>query len=125
MHPIRIEAGSELARALGDDPDAPPDELPVNTYHHQGVGPDDVAPGLVATAWTASGDGDTVEAIELPGDRFVVGVQCHPERTEFSPPGLERLWAAFVGAARGQAARVARRRSPAGETAGSAPRAAR
>lgn len=125
MHPIRIEAGSKLARALGDDPDAPPDELPVNTYHHQGVGPDDVAPGLVATAWSASGAGDTVEAIELPGDRFVVGVQCHPERTEFSPPGLERLWAAFVGAARGQAARVARRRSPAGETAGSAPRAAR
>ena len=78
--------------------------MAVNTYHHQGVGPDDLAPGLVATAWAAGADGDLVEAIELPGDRFVVGVQCHPERTEFSPDGLERLWSAFVSAA-GRAAR--------------------
>ena len=125
MHPIRIGPGSELARALADDPDELPDELPVNTYHHQAVGPDDVAPGLVATGWTASPDGDIVEALELPGDRFVVGVQCHPERTEFSPPGFERLWSAFVGAARAGAARGGLRRSPAAGTGGSAPRAAR
>lgn len=93
MHPIRVEGGSELATALGDDP------AEVNTYHHQGIGRDDLAPGLVATAWAAGVDGDLVEALELPGDRFVVGVQCHPERTEFSPAGLERLWASFVRAA--------------------------
>jgi putative glutamine amidotransferase len=103
MHPIRLEAGSELARALAGDPDAaadPPIDIEVNTYHHQGVGRDDLAPGLVATAWAAGADGDLVEALELPGDRFVVGVQCHPERTEFSPAGLERVWSAFVSAAR-------------------------
>jgi putative glutamine amidotransferase len=93
MHPIRIDAGSLLATALGDDP------AEVNTYHHQGIGRDDLAPGLVATAWAAGPDGDLVEALELPGERFVVGVQCHPERTEFSPAGLERLWASFVRAA--------------------------
>lgn len=125
MHPIRIEAGSVLARALADDPADPPRDLPVNTYHHQAVGRDDVAPGLVATAWTSSAEGDLVEALELPGERFVVGVQCHPERTEFSPAAFERLWSAFVGASREQALRGDRRRSPAAGTGGSAPRAAR
>ncbi|HXT38001.1 MAG TPA: gamma-glutamyl-gamma-aminobutyrate hydrolase family protein, partial [Chloroflexota bacterium] len=42
--------------------------------HHQAV--DRLGSGLVATAHAADG---TVEAIELPGNRFVVGVQCHPE----------------------------------------------
>jgi hypothetical protein len=53
-----------------------------------------------------------------------VGVQCHPERTEFSPPAFERLWSAFVDAA-GRVARGAPRRSPAAGTAASEPRAAR
>jgi putative glutamine amidotransferase len=123
MHPIRIEGGSALARAMADDPDDPPGDVSVNTYHHQGVGADDLAPGLVATAWAAGPDGDLVEAIELPGERFVVGVQCHPERTEFSPDGLERLWTAFVRAA--AVPTTVPRQSPAGGTAASAPRAAR
>jgi putative glutamine amidotransferase len=124
MHPIRIESGSTLAEALADGSDAPLVDVSVNTYHHQGVGADDLAPGLVATAWAAGPAGDLVEAIELPGERFVVGLQCHPERTEFSPDGLERLWSAFVRAAR-EPARVALRRSPAAGIAASAPRAAR
>jgi gamma-glutamyl-gamma-aminobutyrate hydrolase PuuD len=100
MHPIRIEPGSVLASALAAYAAEPPGDLPVNTYHHQGVGRDDIAPGLVATAWSAGPGGDLVEALELPGDRFVVGVQCHPERTEFTPEGFERLWSAFVEASR-------------------------
>jgi putative glutamine amidotransferase len=94
MHPIRIEPDGFLARALANGAES------VNTYHHQGVTATDLAPGLRATAWAASPIGDIVEALELPGDRFVVGVQCHPERTEFSPPRFERLWSAFVDAAR-------------------------
>lgn len=99
MHPIRIEPGTRLAEALATEADDLSADVPVNTYHHQGVGRDDLAPGLVATAWAAGTDGDLVEAVELPGERFVVGVQCHPERTEFSPTGMERLWASFVRAA--------------------------
>ncbi len=129
MHPIRVEAGSILAVALADDPDDPPIDIEVNTYHHQGVRPEDVAPGLVATAWSTGPGDELVEAVELPGERFVVGVQCHPERTEFSPAGFERLWSAFVAAATDRAAiqiaRGDRRRSPAGGIAASAPRAAR
>ena len=38
-----------------------------------------------------------IEAVESTDpDWFVVGVQCHPERTEFTPPEFERLFAAFV-----------------------------
>ena len=119
MHPIRIEPEGILARALANGTER------VNTYHHQGVRAADLAPGLRATAWAESPVGDIVEALELPGDRFVVGVQCHPERTEFSPPGFERLWSAFVDAARRSRLRGDRRQSPAEETAGSAPRAGR
>jgi CTP synthase (UTP-ammonia lyase) len=40
-----------------------------------------------------------VEGLEGTGDQFIVGVQCHPERTESTPAEFERLFAAFVEAA--------------------------
>jgi putative glutamine amidotransferase len=41
-----------------------------------------------------------VEGVEARDpDRWLIGVQCHPERTESSPVVLERLWSAFVAAA--------------------------
>jgi gamma-glutamyl-gamma-aminobutyrate hydrolase PuuD len=95
MHVIRLDGESRVSRALGGATEAG-----VNTYHHQAVTADDLAPELRATAWAASPTGELVEALELPGDRFVVGIQCHPERTEFSPAALEGLWAAFVDACR-------------------------
>ncbi|HEX8938679.1 MAG TPA: gamma-glutamyl-gamma-aminobutyrate hydrolase family protein [Candidatus Limnocylindrales bacterium] len=96
-HPIRLLPDTRLRRLLGADA---PATLEVNSYHHQAVRPADLAPGLVAAALAASPEGDLVEALEAPGGRFVVGLQCHPERTESSPPELERIWAAFVGACR-------------------------
>ena len=99
MHEVRIEPGSALAEALADGSERPA-AVEVNTYHHQGVGPADLAPGLRATAWATGPEGELVEALEEPGPRFVVGIQCHPERTEFSPAGLERLWASFLAASR-------------------------
>jgi gamma-glutamyl-gamma-aminobutyrate hydrolase PuuD len=92
MHPIRLEGGGHLGAALGSQ------SAIVNTYHHQGVAAGDLAPGLRATAWADSPAGPIVEVLEAPSERFVVGVQCHPERTEFTPPEFERLWEAFVGA---------------------------
>jgi putative glutamine amidotransferase len=94
MHDIRLEATGIVPTALGVR------HANVNTYHHQGVAAADLAPGLRATAWASSAAGDIVEALEGAGDRFVVGVQCHPERAEFSPPEMERLWRAFLDAAR-------------------------
>jgi putative glutamine amidotransferase len=94
-HPIRLEPASRLAAWLGSV-----ERLEVNSYHHQAIRPLDLAPGLVASAWAASADGDLVEGVEAPGERFVVGVQCHPERTESTPDAFEGLFAAFVAACR-------------------------
>jgi gamma-glutamyl-gamma-aminobutyrate hydrolase PuuD len=96
MHPIRIDPATRFGRALADRPAT----LEVNTYHHQAVTPADLAPSLVASAWADSPAGEIVEALEAPGERFVVGVQCHPERTEYTPAEFEGLWAAFVTACR-------------------------
>jgi putative glutamine amidotransferase len=93
MHEIRIDPATRFGSLAGRA------TLEVNTYHHQAVRPSDLAPSLVAAAWAESQVGDVVEALEGSGDRFIVGLQCHPERTEFSPPELERVWAAFVEAA--------------------------
>ncbi len=94
-HRLDLAAGSRLAVILGES-----DDLEVNSYHHQAITPDRLGAGLriSATADHAQA-GDLVEAVESADpDRWLVGVQCHPERTESSPPVFERLWAAFVAA---------------------------
>jgi gamma-glutamyl-gamma-aminobutyrate hydrolase PuuD len=79
---VRARAASRLAGILGTD-------LTVRCYHHQAVR--GLPPGLLPAAW--AGD-ETVEAIERPGDGFVMGVQWHPEE------GTDvRLFAALVDAA--------------------------
>jgi putative glutamine amidotransferase len=93
-HPLRVVPGTRLATDLGSV-----EMLEVNAYHHQGIREADLAPSLRAAAWADSAAGPLVEALESPGPRFVVGVQCHPERTESTPAEFERLFAAFVTAA--------------------------
>jgi putative glutamine amidotransferase len=93
-HPLRVVPGTRLAAHLGSV-----DTLEVNAYHHQGIREKDLAPGLRAAAWADSSVGPLVEGLESGDDRFVVGVQCHPERTESTPAEFERLFAAFVTAA--------------------------
>jgi putative glutamine amidotransferase len=66
-HPVRIEDGSRLGGVLGD-------RAPVKSSHHQGLGR--VGDGLREVAWAEDG---TVEALEDPDKRFVVGVLWHPE----------------------------------------------
>jgi gamma-glutamyl-gamma-aminobutyrate hydrolase PuuD len=63
-------------------------------HHHQAI--DRVADGLVVTGRAADG---TVEAVELAGRPFVVGVQWHPEQDATDV----RLMAALVTAASEQA----------------------
>jgi putative glutamine amidotransferase len=87
-------------------------DLEVNSYHHQAITADRLAPGLRISAVADHDDaGQLVEAVESTDpDRWLIGVQCHPERTESSPPVFDRLWAAFVAAC---AERARRRRSAA------------
>jgi putative glutamine amidotransferase len=101
-HRLDLAAGSRLAMILGESSD-----LEVNSYHHQAITPDRLGPGLrISATADHAGAGDLVEAVESTDpDRWMIGVQCHPERTESSPPVFERLWSAFVAACSERAGR--------------------
>jgi putative glutamine amidotransferase len=66
-HLVVPVAGTRLAGLL-------PEPVSVPTHHHQAV--DQLGAGLVVSARAEDG---TVEALELPGVAFAVGVQWHPE----------------------------------------------
>jgi gamma-glutamyl-gamma-aminobutyrate hydrolase PuuD len=70
MHPVEVEAGTRLAEIVGRSAE-------VTSHHHQALGR--VGEGLVPAAWAEDG---TLEAVEDPSRRFVVGVQWHPEALE-------------------------------------------
>jgi gamma-glutamyl-gamma-aminobutyrate hydrolase PuuD len=80
---ITTAAGSLVAGILGSRTKVP-------CYHHQGL--TTVCSPLVATAWADDG---LVEAVELPGDGWVLGIQWHPEENQDDL----RLFEALVAAA--------------------------
>src|SRR5207245_5197150 len=96
-HPLRIVSGTRLARILFPT-NVRGGVVRVNSYHHQGVRAADLAPGLLANAWASSPAGDLVEGFEATGagSRFVMGVQCHPERTESTPDAFGRVFSLLV-----------------------------
>ena len=67
---VQIAGGSLAGRLLGSRASVP-------CSHHQAVGR--LGEGLIATAWAEDG---LVEAVERPGDGFVLGVQWHPEERD-------------------------------------------
>lgn len=83
-HDVRLVPGSLAARAAGEELHA------TKSHHHQGV--DRVGDGLVVTGWSQIDD--LPEALEVPANRFALGVQWHPEADEKS-----RLIGALVSAA--------------------------
>ncbi len=85
-HPVEVKDGTRLGGILG----AWRAPSSVASHHHQGIGR--VGDGLVETAWAADG---TLEAVEDPEMRFVLGVQWHPEAAED-----QRLFEALVEEAR-------------------------
>jgi putative glutamine amidotransferase len=109
-HPFRLLPGSRLEQIAGgadpvrdsDDRYAAPAAYAwtVNTYHHQGVRVEDLAPGLMASGFAPYDHGELVEALESTDGSWIVGVQFHPERTESTPPAFDRLFGALVEAAR-------------------------
>ena len=86
-HPVRVEAGSQLAGILGQT------SIETNSLHHQGV--DQVAPGFIAVAWAPDG---LIEAIELPDHPFGLGVQWHPENLQ-AYAEMRALFQKFIQAA--------------------------
>ena len=67
-HRVHLTKGSRMEQIAGCE------SMLTNSYHHQAV--KDLAPGFVASAAAADG---VIESIEKEGDRFVLGVQWHPE----------------------------------------------
>jgi putative glutamine amidotransferase len=88
-HPVTIAPRSRLAAILGRR------RIEVNSFHHQAASR--IGEGLVPCAWAPDG---VVEAFEVHGDRFLVGVQWHAECLTVER-GHDALFAAFVAAAAG------------------------
>jgi gamma-glutamyl-gamma-aminobutyrate hydrolase PuuD len=79
---VNIEPGTRTAELIGP-------RVRVSCHHHQALAR--LAPGLKVTGHADDG---TVEAVEVPGRAFAVGVQWHPEES-----GQDvRLFAALVDA---------------------------
>lgn len=97
-HALRLVPGTATARIL--DPGASGAELSVNSYHHQAVRLEDLAPVFTATAFADSPAGPIIEAFEGTAGPWRMAVQCHPERTESTPKAFEALFAAFIEACR-------------------------
>ncbi len=77
-------------------------ELKVNSLHHQGI--ERLASLLDATAWAPDG---LIEAVELPGHPFGIGVQWHPEEL-LTIPEMQALFSALIYAASQRSARFPR-----------------
>jgi putative glutamine amidotransferase len=83
-HDVRLAPGSLAARAAGEEHHA------TKSHHHQGV--DRIGEGLEVSGHATIDE--LPEAIELPGRRFVLGVQWHPE----ADPGSGVIAALVAGA---------------------------
>jgi putative glutamine amidotransferase len=76
-HRVELDPSSRMAASLDQS------VLEVNTFHHQGV--DSVGRDLVPAGWADDG---LVEAVEITGQRFALGVQWHAELMGDARAGL-------------------------------------
>jgi putative glutamine amidotransferase len=74
-HEVLLAAGTLAERAAGGEKAA------VKSHHHQGV--DELGDGLEVSGWSQADD--LVEAIEIPGESYALGVLWHPEEDPDSP----------------------------------------
>jgi len=88
-HTVSIVAGRILSGLFGRG------RIVVNTNHHQAPDPEHVGDGLQAVALADDG---VVEAVEATDERFVLGVQWHPERIS-DTEHRRKVFSAFVAAA--------------------------
>ena len=86
-HEIKITENTRLADIIGTP------ITRVNSLHHQGI--KTVGSGLEVSAFAPDG---LVEAIEIPGHRFALGVQWHPENLVKDDPAMLRLFQGLVAA---------------------------
>jgi len=91
-HGVKVAKGSLLSSLAGDD------NVLVNSHHHQAI--QEVGRELAAVAWASDG---LIEAIEdTRPERFMLGVQWHPELGWKGDPLSRSLFHWFIEAARGE-----------------------
>ena len=88
-HSVTLEPGSRLAEIFGSN------ELEVNSFHHQAA--DDIGKGLRAVATSPEGIVEATETTDT--DRFLIGVQWHPEKMMPENQTQAKLLKAFVESA--------------------------
>lgn len=88
-HGVEIAPGTKLAAIAGE-----PLTMEVNSRHHQAIGR--IGEGLRVSARDPE-DG-TIEAVERPDKRFVIGVQWHPENMSATDERQAKLFEAFAAA---------------------------
>ena len=86
---VLVKEGSMLHALIGER------EIAVNSFHHQNI--KDIAPSLEADAVSEDG---YIEAAHMPGHKFYFAVQWHPEIYRQSSEGMQKVFSAFVEAAR-------------------------
>jgi len=84
-HSIAVTPGSRLAKIMGEL------EFSAASWHHQAIR--DVADPLEVVAHAPDG---TIEAVEMPSHRWLIGVQWHPELTSATDPLQQQLFDTFV-----------------------------
>lgn len=85
-HPVTLDAGSRLAKAIGHDTPAK-----CHCVHHQAL--DRVADGLTVVGRTADG---IVHACELDSPNWVVATQWHPEDTAATDQDQQAIFQALI-----------------------------
>ena len=88
-HEVEMKPDSLAAQAMGAE------RAQGATGHHQAI--DRLAAELEPVGWAADG---TIEAVELRGPTWLVGVQWHPEVSANDDPAQQGLFDGLVGAAR-------------------------
>lgn len=85
-HSVAISENTLLAQICGQE------SILVNSLHHQGI--KELAPGLRAVAMAPD---HLVEAVQVPGYPFGLGVQWHPELLPENP-NAQAIFRAFINA---------------------------
>ena len=92
-HSLEFEENSLLSRLITNEID-----VRVNSHHHQAVGK--VGENLKSTAWAKDG---VIEGLEdTRADRFVLGVQWHPELSWKTDDLSRRIFTEFIEACKNQ-----------------------
>lgn len=86
-HTVEVQPGSHMEQALGTR------SVKVNSLHHQAV--NKPGNGVVISGHAEDG---VAEMLELPGNRFILAVQYHPEEIYLKDAPSASLFQAFVRA---------------------------